>query len=69
MSEIVTGGQTKIVIKWVYITKIVVYGILFWNYKKKTNSLQENFQKIFLYFLSNFLYAYIFGSCKLSLQL
>jgi hypothetical protein len=29
MSEIVTGGQTKIVIKWVYITKIVVYGILF----------------------------------------
>jgi hypothetical protein len=27
-TEIAIGGETKIVIRWVYITEIVIYGIL-----------------------------------------
>jgi hypothetical protein len=27
-AEIAIGGETKIVIRWVYITEIVIYGIL-----------------------------------------
>jgi hypothetical protein len=33
-AEIAIGGETKIVIRWVYITEIVIYGILLWNYRK-----------------------------------
>jgi hypothetical protein len=49
--------------------EIVVYGILPLKLYKIFSSLQEKFQKIILYFQSKFLYACIFGSYKLSLQL
>jgi hypothetical protein len=28
IAEMTLGGETKIVIRWVYITEIVIYGIL-----------------------------------------
>jgi hypothetical protein len=58
MSEISIGGQTKIVIRWVYITEIVVYGILLWNCRIYLVLLQKNSKKIILYFQSKFQYAW-----------